>query len=388
MTTIYRTPLDHLGTSLLPCSVSAPVVSTALLGTNNTRVAWIFQAETAAAITHGGFALNTITDGGTMPTYRLSLQGVDGSGLPNGTIKGAGNSAFVTFVPTTGNGFANSTFTWLALGTAYTPATIGEILALVIDVSSGTASSTNRISVNHGIQNTAEGAQPGLPYVLLDTNLTWAGGDKVSAIAALWGYKTASEVFGLPLESITTQAVSATTEVALRFTLPSDYGSTFQILGARWSAAVAANAGRLYRLSLYSGGESSPVLLAQIEMDSDWLQTPGASGTDRYITTLFDDAASTLSFGTQYHLGLALDSGSSLTLRVYQFGAADDMQALPWGLPWCLATRTITYPPATGGNVFASSATQLKQRPVLLPMLSDWTTTVGGGASLAHIIGG
>jgi len=381
MTTTFRTPLDHLGPSLLPSGNVA--VTTVQLSTNNTRVAWVFQAETASQITTVGFKLNTITDGGSMPTYRLSLQGVDGAGLPDGTIKGVSNSAFVTFTPTTGNGYANGTFTWIALGTAYTPANIGEILALVIDVSSGTASGTNKISIDQGLQNVA-GYSTGVPYTLTDTNLTWAAGDKVASSDPVFGYKTSGDVFGLPVESVTSATISSTTEVALRFTLPAGFGTSFQILGALWNCAVAANAGRLYRLSLYSGGESAPSLLEQIEMDSDWHDTPGSSGTDRYLRTLFDDAASTLTFGTQYHLGLALDSGSTLTLRVYQFAAAGDMKALPWGdSAFCLASRTITYPPATGGNVFASSATQLKQRPILLPILSDWTVPVASSGIIA-----
>jgi hypothetical protein len=380
MTSIFRTPLDHIGPWLLPSAT--PTVQTLTMSSNNNRLAWVFQSETADALTQVGFLLNTITDGGSMPTYRLSLQGVDGSGLPDGTIKGAGNSAFVTFVPTTGNGFAGSTFTWQTLGTAYTPA-LGEILALVLDVSSGTANSTNKISVDYGLINVA-GLAVGLPYVLADGNATWATGDKLpNNGTALYGLQTASDVFGTPIEAITSVTVSATTEVALRFTLPSGLGTSFQLLGALWMAGNAAAGGRLWRLSLYNGGETSPSLLAQVELDSDWQAVVNSAA--RWSTTLFDDAASTLSFGTQYHLGLALDSGTTLTLLVYQFHAAGDMKALPWGdSAFCVASRTITYPPGSGGNVFASSSTQLKQRPVLLPILSDWTGTAGssGGGQL------
>lgn len=379
MTTVYRTPLDHLGL-LLP-TAGSPAFSTQALSTNNTRVGWAFQAQSANAITAGGFRLTAITDGGAMPTYRISLQGLDGSGLPNGTIH-----ASQTFTPTTGNGYANTTLTWVAFASSYTPA-LGEGLALVLDVSSGTASGTNNISVTFGSTSLlGSNPGPGLEYALIDTNLTWATGDKTSTGQPIFGWKTASDVFGFPVESFGTSSYTSTTEVALRFTLDAALGSTFQLLGALLRGG-SMNAAQLLRLSLYSGGESSPVLLEQIELDTDWMQGSGNTGV--WQRFFFDDAASTLSFGTQYHLGMSTNkaSPSQGNIDFHQVNAAGDMNALPWGPNFCLASRTITYPPGSGGNVFASSATQLKQRPVFLPILSDWTVPVassGGGQLLLH----
>lgn len=370
MTSIFRTPFDHLGRNLSPRgSVS---LTSATLSTNNTRLAWVFQAETANPFTALGFRLTTITNGGSMPTYRLSLQGVSGSGFPDGTIKGSGNSAFVTFVPTVANGFANNTFTWQTLGTAYTPASVGEALALVLDVSSGTANGSNNIAAVYVVTGVV-GDQNARPYALFDANLTWAGGDLVLG-APVWGYKTASEVCGNPVEAVSSTSVTSTTEVALRFTLPAALGSTFQLLGGLWNGTTQGS-GDLCRLSLYSGGESSPSLLEQVELDSDWVEAVG--GSNRWTDAFFDDAAATLSFGTQYHLGLSVQT-NSMTVNHFLYNVASDMQALPWGdSAFCLATRTVTYPPGSGGNVFASSTAQTKTRPVLLPILSDWTAPAG-----------
>jgi len=65
------------------------------------------------------------------------------------------------------------------------------------------------------------------------------------------------------------------------------------------------------------------------------------------------------------------------------------MKCLPWGdSAFCMASRTITYPPGSGGNAFASSSTQQKQRPILLPLLSAWTVPSGGGLLIHPGMGG
>src|SRR5690348_1508558 len=60
-------------------------------------------------------ALRQASRTGTSPTYRISLQGLDGSGNNDGTIKSSGN-AFVDYAPVVGN---DGKIVWLTLGASY-----------------------------------------------------------------------------------------------------------------------------------------------------------------------------------------------------------------------------------------------------------------------------
>src|SRR5262245_6559267 len=85
--------------------------------------------DNGLVISRLGFRYGTRT--GTPPTYRISLQGVDGSGLPDGTIKGGGSPASATFTPPADTSW-NSTWQWINLSNTYTTANRGEKLATVI----------------------------------------------------------------------------------------------------------------------------------------------------------------------------------------------------------------------------------------------------------------
>lgn len=385
MANIYRTPLLHIPFDTFPQSVST--FATATLNSTLIRVAWAgWLPTTADAITHGGFRLGTITDAGAMPTYRLSLQGLTSVGVPDGTIKGGGSPVSVTFVPTVANGFANSTFTWLAFANSYTPS-IGEALCFVLDTSSGTPSGTNNISVTYQSGTGYMTAHAGRPYALVDVGGSWATSDKITATGALmFGWKTATDVFGFPFESGGATPFSNVLELGCRFTLDSGWASTATCLGARCILTTPATTVN-WNIALYSGGESSPSQLALSQnYASDHMSS--LSTAAREVDALFSSGV-TLTYGSQYHLTLSVSSGATPSVAYLQFNAAGDMQCLPYGPSWCMASRAITYPPGSGGNAFTSSATQLKQRPMIFPLLTDVAFTGGGSAVIgANMRGG
>lgn len=385
MANIYRTPLLHIPFDTFP--QSAQTFATSTLNSTLIRVAWAgWLPTTANAITAGGFRLGTITDGGAMPTYRLSLQGLTTAGVPDGTIKGGGSPVSVTFVPTVANGFANSTFTWLTFANSYTPS-IGEALCMVLDLSSGTPSASNNISVTYQSGTGYMTAHAGRPYALVDLNAAWTTADKISATGALmFGWKTASDVFGFPFQTSGATSFSNVLEVGARFTLDSGWASTATCLGARCILTTAATTVNL-NLALYSGGESSPSQLALSQnYVSDHMAT--LSAVAREVDLLFSTGV-TLTYGSQYHMALSVSSGASPAVTFLQFNASGDMNCLPYGPNWCMASRAITFPSGSGGNAFTSSATQLTQRPMIFPLLTDVTFT-GGGSSVigANMRGG
>src|SRR5262245_2059365 len=105
---------------------NAPAISNFTLNANNDQVEFVFQVREAVTITRLGFRQGTVT--GTSPEFKISLQGVDTSGNPDGTIKGGGSPAEDLFTPAGG---ANSTWLWKTLDNSYAAAA-GEFLASVI----------------------------------------------------------------------------------------------------------------------------------------------------------------------------------------------------------------------------------------------------------------
>src|SRR5690349_17324025 len=94
-------------------SASLSLVTFALDASND-ALEIIFQAREAITISRLWFRHTAIT--GTSPVYQISLQGVDASGNPDGTIKASGN-AKATFTPTAGN---NNVGQWANLTSSYT----------------------------------------------------------------------------------------------------------------------------------------------------------------------------------------------------------------------------------------------------------------------------
>src|SRR5262245_37730924 len=85
-------------------AMGSPVQVTATLSLTNfdlnqstDQLEFIFQAREGVQIRSLGIRLNTQT---LSPNYKISLQGVNASGNPDGVIKGGGTPASAVFNPT------------------------------------------------------------------------------------------------------------------------------------------------------------------------------------------------------------------------------------------------------------------------------------------------
>jgi len=175
--------------------------STHPVDASNEGVLWVFQAETADAITHIGFRYSLRT--GTPPTYRVSLQGVSGAtGFNDGTVKGGGTPASKTFTPHASTAW-DGTVQWIALDTSYTP-TRGEGLCAVIEYSSGTINGSNNSTFSYQIANGPFGDNSSFPYSAINTGGTWARAIR----NVIFGIGTAASRYGYPQQSIFTTAVT------------------------------------------------------------------------------------------------------------------------------------------------------------------------------------
>src|ERR1044072_4831794 len=140
-------------------------IASFVLDQNTDQLEFIFQAEESATITRLGLRLGT--DTATTPTYQISLQGVTNAGIPDGTIKGATNSAKKTF-DSASLGWADGSWNWLTLDETYTVSR-GEFLAIVISYNSGTIDGTHNASFTYCVDNNSI-MMSGFPYVITNNN--------------------------------------------------------------------------------------------------------------------------------------------------------------------------------------------------------------------------
>lgn len=346
------------------------------LDASNDKIAVVFQMPEAMTITVVGFV--TTTGGmGTSPIYTWGLQGVDASGLPDGTYVGGGSPASVAEAGTDANQMDDHT-----LDNSYA-AVRGEWLALVGEYSSGTIDGSNFVNIRRG--RDMLGKSPGVPYTVLDT----AGGGwvKTANSTPIWLIRSASKSLGMPLVnlSINSNDWNSTNETGLRFKLDANWGSSFKLVGAQIISEFLT-AGATQYMALYSGASAPYTLEESIAIDGDFYLSTAASLGGRF----FFDAATlpTLNHGTEYFLVFMSSSATGRSPWVFEFATVGDAAALPWGGGFQLCTRVVNGIPGsdTADNNFTVTTTM---RPSISLILEDWTEPAGGGGgSSSPVIGG
>jgi len=320
---------------------------------------WIVQVdETGPTITKLGFRYTLRT--GTPPTYRISIQGVDASGNPDGTVKGGGTPASATFTPPA-DATWDGTWQWVTLANSYNSAP-GEMLAFVIDWSSGTVDGSNNSSFTRGINNTSSLS----PFAIQNAATVRSRQSNIP----IFGYASADAVFGRPIETLTTVAISdggSPDEAAILFTLPAGWGNTFQVKGAEFFCRFVT-AAKTVRFTLYDTDGST--VLQSVDRDSDVIRS---NSSNAIAEIQFDDALSTLNFGSTYRLSVkVVDATGSINLHYMDVDAAGDMAAHDWGTAFTYSSRED-----------AGAWTDLATRRLLARLiLQDITEPVGGGGGL------
>ncbi len=339
-------------------TTATPTITSFTLNATDDAAEFIFQVPPGAAsytITRLGFRQGLLT--GTAPVFQVSLQGVDASGFPDGTIKNSSN-AFFDYTPTEGN---ENTWQWVTLGATYSAAP-GEMLSMVITYESGTIDGSNNCAFT---VTSAASYTPGLPYAIQNESTVRTK----AASTAVLGWGTAGLPYGQPLEAVTVASFgSASTpdEKALKFTLPAGMGDTFKVAGIRCSCILAA--GAAFDVLLYDTNGTS--VLQQVSFDGDHDQSPASA---RYRTFYFDDATlATLNFGSAYRVSVRPTTGN-FVLNGITLDSAADQDAYPLGQFAFLSTDT---------NASGSWSDEEEQRPGIGLILTDITEPAAGGGGL------
>lgn len=333
------------------------------LNANNVGVFWAFQPYSTDPITHLGYRYGART--GTPPTYRISLQGVTGAGIPDGTVVGGGTPASVTFTPPA-DGTIDGLWQWKPLDNAYTPSR-GQVLASCIEYSAGSVDASNFSSFTRQVVSLRFAS--GFPYSGTMAAGTWS---KTTNSLAAVGWRTASGRYGTIWQSDFATNTAATNghRSAMHFTLPAGHGDTFKVLGTRCRCRMPAG-GNTLTLGLWDATS----LLQSASLDSDHSSTLNA---DAAVELIFSDATlATLSFGTKYYVGFQVASSNAVGLRGIQLAEADDRIAYPYGVVRGYATFD--------GSSWTDNDTVM---PLCDLIFDDITEPAGGGSGVAGLING
>ena len=318
---------------------------------------------------------------GTPVQHRISIQGIDTSGLPDGTIKGGGSPAVGAFTPPASTAW-DATLQCVTLSNTYTPAR-GEILALVIEPCPNATAPCSGAATPDGSNSSAytpaanlmTTSSPGIPYYLTKTD-GGAWTKSSSTGTPLYAYVTASRTVGYPVQGWTqTSTYNTGTEHGMVCQFPAAYGSTFTIRGVRY-AGRTPTAGTDIVVKLYSGGGASDTTVLQdVTYDSDAVSA--AAGNNRYHEFYFNESTlTTLTWGNSYRVSIGTSgAGANLNLNYIEVGDSAQLTAYPGGTSCAATTRT-------SGN-WTDTTTR---RPVIDLILEETTKPSGGGGH--GIIGG
>lgn len=343
--------------------ISTPGFSTHTLNQSNDAYEVVFQVPPGAAtytITRLGFLTSSLA---STPDFKISLQGVNSSGNPDGTIKGGGSPASAVFNPTS-LGWTSDSWHWITLDNSFAAAP--GYYSIVVAYESGTIGASNRLTISTSLGN----SRSQMPYGIV----TDAGTRSRQVTLPLFGWGTASKAYGTPLKAVTGRSVnsgSTPDEYAVRFNLPAGYGDTFKIMGGRLAGFLGAAS--TMAVKLYDASDN---VLADVTHDTDLF-----GGLAAPIDIYFDDTSLTdLSFATTYRLAFVPQDATNQTLYEMEVDSAADWDAWPGGQDFMLSTRT---------NAGAWTDTATKRFLAAL-ILSDWTEPAGGGGGSTggYVIGG
>ena len=319
----------------------------------------IFRVVEDCTISHVWVRQTTLT--GVAPVYRFSLQGVDGAGAPDGTIKGGG-TAKNDYTPIVGN---DGLGVWLALDTPLA-VNAGDPLALVGKNLSGTINGSNNCSFAYA--GASDEPDAGFPYCFIVVD---GAPSKIINAMPCFGYKSSAKTYGLPTVTRTSQSTAIGTnpdEVGVKITLPLGMGVSYTIRGVRLFGSMAT-AGSI-RMTLYD--TDGTTVLQDVDHDSDY----AGSSDFRWFTFYFNESVlSTLLTGSAYRLTLRSSGVGALVFPYLDVTDAGDMTAFQLG-------TAVTWTQTVDVGAWTDTPTR---RPTMDVLISDLT---GSGGGIGALVGG
>lgn len=316
------------------------VFGTIVLDETTDYFAVIFRAPSTNAIAKCFVNISAISGS---PNLEISIQGVS-SGLPDGTIKSSGNAK---------NGWAAATGgVWQTLDSSYTP-TAGELLAMVVKLTSGTSATINaRVT---GI--------PGAPHGVHYNNT----GAVVTRLVTLpvWGIKGTGTTwcYGNPISTANSTSITTASiiESGMVFTVPA-WCASMRLVGVY--ALFRLNSSSSAEVRVYLGGGAADTTVAEsIAVDVSELQSLGTS-----LPVVFYLPPRTINAGDSFRISARCTSGTLVELGNTVVDAEDLMSYGPFEGSAYRSRRTT-------GNWTDSTVNGVH----LAPIFDDVTAPSGGG---------
>lgn len=351
-----------------PPSSSGAATTLALSSANNLWSAIFKPEDITIAIRYLGFTVSATI--GTPPTYRASIQTVDASGNPTGTVVGGGTPCSQTFTPP-GPTAWNNTHQKVDVGSgnAFTPSA-GTLYALVIEYSSGTIDASNMMTLVAGQGQL--GARFGFVHYRTSTDggSTWSKQSSGAGIPPFSYAGDTSRTYGIPYATFFTSQFSSNTAAASggderggKFTLAPGESGTYEIAGAEFLGRMGA-AGGTFDITLYEG----TTVRAYLTIDTDAFQ----GVADYQVFSFFFDTPYVASFGTAYILAIkSNNTGQNIAVFGIEVSASADRAAFGFGLNGQWVFRE------DAGAWDESNTTRV---PCIWPIVNDITATGGGGS--------
>ncbi len=327
--------------------------------------AWQFD-NSGGTITHLGYRYGVRT--GTPVQHRISLQGLDASGLPDGTIKTSGTNKS-DFTPPA-DATWNSTFQWFALDASYTPSA-GEFLAVVVEPLAEPTPATHQSSWTTSCDGLNTSVS-GIPYSLIKTNGgAWTKGTSGGPVFGAKNGGTPTLVWGYPIKDFTSETFSSTVQKALKFKIPASIATSVKLRKIRYQGSLGLTA----KTIVFQLLDTTPAALSPdgtISVDSDFI----SSNATLKVSQFYMGAQPTLSVDTDYYMSIQPGASSSLGWYYIEVANAEDLLAFPGGTSFIYASR------ATGGaTAFTDTATK---RPCMELYFDDVTAPSGSGGLMTH----
>jgi hypothetical protein len=367
-------PYPIVGTAITSISAST-------LSTLNSKIAAVLAfpcSGTSDTITHVGYRQGTSTGTPGSNSYKIGIQGVDASGLPDGTYLGGGSPASLTFTPAGAN---DNTWVWAALTNSISINRDVRIALVLERITATDAGNCIAAGFAHGRHT----LRVGIPYSLTHNGTSWTKrtGDGTANTHAM-GFKSAAAVYGYPAKNqyIATDTYGSTVEVGMYFTLPANLGATYKVKGVRFAGLEPPSGTGVHYATLYSAPVTGTIAIQNQSLASDNDAFSSNESSDRVMEFYFSGALATLNTATEYGVGLAVTAGSSMHLACLEAQAAADFDAWPGGQQFGFMSRTLNtdFPPSSNDtNNFTKTATK---RPLMELILDDLTAPSGGGTTV------
>lgn len=326
---------------------------TSALDASGEKVGWVFQVEEDFTATRVLIAASALA--GTSPSYTIGLQGVTSGFLPDGTYLGGGSPASKTQQLANGSNE-------IALDNSIA-LTRGQIVALVVEYSSGTINAGNAITLRRHWAAFFEG----LPISLFHNGASWA--KTAQAVPSYYAIGSASRWYGRPqLSASTLTTNTAGNRVAVKFVVPAGFPS-LKVAGIEVFSRLVVSATDVFKVGLW---DSAGAVIQDVSLDADYDSSAGNQYQWRLF--FFDESSLTeLTAGNTYYLGVERTGGSAVGFDTVTFAGSAQRDCWTAGLAG-MATWN--------GSAWSDNNTNFPA--VFGLILSELTAPASGGGLLTH----